>query len=100
MDERARGEERSGAGGIATSAYAKLCRAALEMVREHPEITERRDFLLTSINARLGALLDHFKALDPGADAVPLTDDWLGELALFAVERAKEAREALDNPHG
>jgi hypothetical protein len=69
----------------------------LQQSHEHPEITIRKDALLSSINARLGRLI---QGEDPGVDLTPLSGAWISELYLFqeaelvALEEARDESEA------
>lgn len=68
-------------------------RAALQLHHEHPEITLRRDALLCSINARLGALLPEG---DAGGDFEPLSTLYLEELILFNQANVEDVEEQVD----
>ena len=75
-----------------------LCRVALRYVRTHPELVERHDALLVSINDRLGALVTALAA-PAGQDIAPLGDSWLDDLLdVAAAERLERAREDGDVP--
>ena len=68
-----------------------LVRALLNHGHEHPYLIERRDELLRSLNARLGALLVKAGANDPGTDLDPLLpSDYVTDiLAVGSAERAE-----------
>lgn len=81
-----------------------MLRAALQIHREHPEITFRRDALLCSINERMGQLLRLMQGYAveghvAGTDVAPLSGVWVEELVRFHAANVEEAL-ATKEEHG
>jgi hypothetical protein len=64
-------------------------------------VTSRNDLLLSSINARLGAMLRVMGAeSDPGQDPDPFSDDYLAEIVALEQEAREAAQEPEEEPEG
>jgi hypothetical protein len=74
-------------------AYGTTLRVAQKFTHQHPELIERQDALLTSINDRLGALCTRLSCQEAGRDFASLTDDWLRDLVDLAVLQTEERDE-------
>jgi hypothetical protein len=91
-----------GLGKVARGARGEICRTALHLTHELPDLTYRRDDLARSQNERLGALIDLLApaghpARGAGADFDPLPLEYLGELMAYAEANAEDLEEQIAN---